>query len=144
MNVCRDSRTLSVISLSKPWVNARDAISRCTSMPQFLVRDSASVSVYSWTFDVRCVSRLRMAATTFRALEQLHQHQWQASQRAAHIPVFALLLHFVAYIHNELPVFIRHVLVRRLCCRSSTAQSAGLSALRRTRRQEDCSPTISS
>jgi hypothetical protein len=62
------TRTLSVMSFSNPEVNAFDASSRCKLSPQFLERDSAKVRVYSWTFALRWVSRLRIAAMIFRAL----------------------------------------------------------------------------
>ena len=46
-------RTRSVINLSNVWVNARDAISLWSALPQFLESDSASVSEYSCTFAFR-------------------------------------------------------------------------------------------
>jgi hypothetical protein len=46
-------RTRSVINLSSVCVKARDAISLWSSFPQFLERDSVSVSEYSCTFGFR-------------------------------------------------------------------------------------------
>ena len=46
-------RTRSVINLSSACVNALDAISLWSSLPQFLESDSESVSEYSCTFGFR-------------------------------------------------------------------------------------------
>jgi len=61
-------RTRSVINLSSAWVNALDAISLWSSLPQFFESDSARVSEYSCTFGFRWARRLSIAAMTFRAL----------------------------------------------------------------------------
>lgn len=73
------THTLSVTIRSKPWVNARLAISRWTSMPQFLERASATAREYNCTFAFRCARRLRTAAITLRALERAKSSEHEAA-----------------------------------------------------------------
>ncbi len=107
--------TLSVTSFSKPCVNDLEAISRCTSMPQFLDNASTRARVYSWTLGLRCANRFSDAAITFRALRWRDWSLPKRYKRIGYVPLFAFLLNFVTKVQYKLPILAREVLISGLC-----------------------------